>query len=901
LQAESAYATTNEKGIATFDELRFVAGRSGFYALRFESAVSSSYVRSSLSNTFYVQNPIETVHITRQPFVHADGPGFQDQVRVGNIFGQPIVRVNLDNATATPADAEAQIGENGTSAFAGKRVMVEIVNGHGARIEYTPPLVDDTGTATFTDMRFTRATTAIYQLIFVVDGVPSSPSEGINIVDANQADFSSLDAYQDILPYSIYMVPLLIANSTETPHLFSDFLWQILGIVVAVVFAVVPFVLEEYYKLWYNQNDLGTTLWWTTACACWTMCVLYAKLVCGSVYRHCCAPCCSSDRKPPPRDFTTTRLNCFQSYVRMRLFVKGESETMKTITMIQRREGSKGGRSHCCCIACCARCCSTMGSTIADFIEYMRLKFLDLDPTDGSFFFPQRLQIACVLSFAMVLATQLFCHSLALSMVNSLAGLTLQAAEQEANARVFDSSVNAVANPVAQLFATNTSSNMSFTNLSYNYDYTADNSAFAGTGLGLLSNSSSTAIPPRPNVSADFQSDEKPEAEAVDISGIIAVAPATLLEWQVALRISSVTAVVITMVLVLFVWIDVFSQYKRRMTSIRRGIWTLDRRLYSILNAPNFVGLQVAHMIVGTLLIWFLLTLFLFVLVSPSNRNAAIELAFTLLVAVLGFTFVMRITSRFMARSFIVDRSAHKPSAGSYGNGYEYIIHRHWFALYDYTWVFLGVVSGFFVAMCRLGIAVGSVLYRYIRLDASILDDQLAHLDSGYTAYMGMMLLDHSLNNPVALVFAHLVIEDIEERNQWALQLEDELRAQEESSTDGGKTSEDSSKVNPLFLRRGGADSADHSSIIGSVSTPARFRWLVAYTLLRNRALITDRKMSCNHNGSVPRESPLPVLPPGHGVDKAIAPQRRDGAEGGERGECESAAIATSSPAIVDI
>ena len=67
-------------------------------------------------------------------------------------------------------------------------------------------------------------------------------------------------------------------------------------------------------------------------------------------------------------------------------------------------------------------------------------------------------------------------------------------------------------------------------------------------------------------------------------------------------------------------------------------------------------------------------------------------------------------------------------------------------------------------ANLRLVVSVGGILYRYIRLDQSVVDDEIAHLDSGFSAYRGMMLLDHTLNNPIVLVFAELLIRRIEAR-----------------------------------------------------------------------------------------------------------------------------------------
>jgi hypothetical protein len=914
LLAESAYATTDSNGIATFDELRFQAGASGFFSLRFESVGST--IQSSASDVFYVMNPVDSVTIVRQPFAAETRGRDRKSMRIGTILDrddQPRVRVNFDNATATAANTETP--ESGSSAFEGKRVCVEISGGGGARLQYTPPLLDATGTATFTDLRFTRGSTTTYQLIFTVDGVASHPSEGIDAVDPNEADFSQLGLYTDIIWLSFILVPMLIANGTETPHFLSDLLWQSFGLFLC--FFCFVFVTEslptEYYVRRYNKNLLADVLLGVTSVVAYAMVVLYAKLVKGSMWtflidfcrrrrRHNEALLITPAEQPGEypkisgvvkgssfcrlnailcgsNHFAETKLLGFKPYVAALL---NEGHDQANRVALPSPKVNPRRKTKCC--GCCLSLFDNISSVLRDFTLYMKLMLKDLDPTDRTFFFPQRLQLASLLSFCWVLATMLVSHGLALMMKAALYNLEVETAEFEAGAQTFDESVNYVAAPIASLINAS-SSNASVANIStgYTYDYAA--SGYGGSGLGLLSNSSATRG--APNASTETENDgalRRPET--VDTSNVFALGVVQLRDWQHALEISSITAVVLTMMLVFFVWTDMLSQYKRRMLKIRRGKWTFDRRLFSILNAPNFVGLQVAHMVVGTFLMWFLLTFFLFILVSPTNRGAALDFALTVIISVLGGTFVMRVTSKYLANSFVVDRTSRTPSAEGYGNGFEYILHRHWFAVFDFTWVFLGVINGFFVAAGRLFIAIAGILYRYIRLDTTVAtSEQFEHFDSGYGAYMGMLLLDHTLNNPVALIFTQVISDGIEQR-KWQQEALVDLKQRKTDATAGATYGDRGvqeqgpgdgagntvSHTNPLNLQReSNAPAQDSIDYNTTTTTPACFRWLVAYTLVRNRSLVTDRKMSQNHNGSVPRKLPFQAIVAGDDTASVLA------------------------------
>ena len=163
-----------------------------------------------------------------------------------------------------------------------------------------------------------------------------------------------------------------------------------------------------------------------------------------------------------------------------------------------------------------------------------------------------------------------------------------------------------------------------------------------------------------------------------------------------------------------------------------------------------------------------------------------------------------------------------------------------------------------------------------------------AHLDMGHAAYVGgaalsaragrdsrsarvcavraALLLDHSLNHPCVIAFTAYVMASIGSRRPpqpgIAAVCGRSLRAARDAGRGGGED-EGGAGEQQRSLPSGphsaspGVELVAVSTVLSSAEAAqrarcARFRWHLAYTLMHNRALASDRKRALNLEGRVP-------------------------------------------------
>ncbi|XP_066287601.1 stimulated by retinoic acid gene 6 protein-like [Branchiostoma lanceolatum] len=155
------------------------------------------------------------------------------------------------------------------------------------------------------------------------------------------------------------------------------------------------------------------------------------------------------------------------------------------------------------------------------------------------------------------------------------------------------------------------------------------------------------------------------------------------------------------------------------------------------------------------------------------------------------------------------------------------IDNRRLYHITSYFLFFFNLMVGFFSSVWRLllGGLMGAMLQA--RIDHSVLMRILEHWDTGFKSYLGMLRIEVAHTHPVLLVFVQ--------------QLVDATRTEEGRSTSASwqvDAERDEVKMSVHSIEAGQEFKHRESS---SRLPPARFKWLVLYTIFRNPAIINTR------------------------------------------------------------
>jgi len=138
--------------------------------------------------------------------------------------------------------------------------------------------------------------------------------------------------------------------------------------------------------------------------------------------------------------------------------------------------------------------------------------------------------------------------------------------------------------------------------------------------------------------------------------------------------------------------------------------------------------------------------------------------------------------------------------------------------------MFVNVLTVFILSFVRLFLAGFWTLIKFGRMDTSLLNVQFADLDFGYSAYVGMLLIDHDHNNPVLLVLTDLLCQDMR-----AKRIENDTKAELVDET------------SPLIVTP-----EDPATTKNKEKTKknkrAKTRWWLLLTLHNNPSLLAHRK-----------------------------------------------------------
>eukprot|EP00002_Diphylleia_rotans_P028942 TRINITY_DN5855_c0_g1_i2.p1 TRINITY_DN5855_c0_g1~~TRINITY_DN5855_c0_g1_i2.p1 ORF type:complete len:770 (+),score=115.80 TRINITY_DN5855_c0_g1_i2:49-2358(+) len=219
--------------------------------------------------------------------------------------------------------------------------------------------------------------------------------------------------------------------------------------------------------------------------------------------------------------------------------------------------------------------------------------------------------------------------------------------------------------------------------------------------------------------------------------------------------IAVVLIVAMVLVVCFFLWKAQISMYRRNILKMRKGHKLCTKEsAYSVMEATLYVGVQVGYTYVGYVFIvgWCtLLALFLLaILMITSIQSTAFNYISRILVNVLLGSFLVTSLKKILVKFlFTVDRRF-------------MLKNHHLFGIYDFISLYLDIIVGFWSALVR--IAKGMVLLGvlFIRTDISIYPAEFAHFDQGNAAFVGMMIMEHTYNNPVVWVFLQILASQLQ-------------------------------------------------------------------------------------------------------------------------------------------
>ncbi|XP_034266680.1 stimulated by retinoic acid gene 6 protein-like isoform X2 [Pantherophis guttatus] len=226
----------------------------------------------------------------------------------------------------------------------------------------------------------------------------------------------------------------------------------------------------------------------------------------------------------------------------------------------------------------------------------------------------------------------------------------------------------------------------------------------------------------------------------------------------------------------------------------------------------KFISFQVAYIMWGYLIMhlvqWSFGMIFTYILILPMIRGEWMELLNKWGTVILTFVIVLVIKkiqvllgARFFLQPKMSPSDSQKPLA---------LDNRRVFINFSYFLFFHSVVVGLTSCLMRLfrSIILGAWLVG--RIDRAVMPKGFEQCDAGYTVWIGMLFLDHYHTNPILVCFCQILCDKLKEKTLFADSY--------------------SAVCKPL-------------DPVPRVSSKARTRWFLLYTLLNNPSVQKIRKL----------------------------------------------------------
>ena len=286
-----------------------------------------------------------------------------------------------------------------------------------------------------------------------------------------------------------------------------------------------------------------------------------------------------------------------------------------------------------------------------------------------------------------------------------------------------------------------------------------------------------------------------------------------------ALGASVMGAAIINWIAAMAMWRSVFIRTKNNLLGMRRGEYPFNPQKFSMMDGVYYTPYQIVHSSFGLLVSIVVISLFLLIVFVPVFYSPA-RAAAASLVSKFFYSVILNAVLWWFLRAIFVKLFFVR---------WGWLTNRVQFAWYEYASAYLNVATGITSVLKRLAISLILNVAFIWRLDMPAYTSGFETLDSGYGAYVGMLLLHHQYRSPVAVAAYTL----------FATRLT-QLRLPTTTTTTTTTTTNPST---PLLAPTSPISSPISSSTSSHrISVRARTRWMVAFTLIRNPSLIPYRK-----------------------------------------------------------
>ena len=173
----------------------------------------------------------------------------------------------------------------------------------------------------------------------------------------------------------------------------------------------------------------------------------------------------------------------------------------------------------------------------------------------------------------------------------------------------------------------------------------------------------------------------------------------------------------------------------------------------SIAATESYTGQHSVQLILYYLLVFALVSVLIFVLLFDAIRTFLFN---TLSVVILGSA-ISWVIKQFM-QVVVVDRFL------TQGN---LIVRPELYSIWHLVGLFLGVFSSLITSITRWGMSVGFTTLLFARLDYCIFPPAFSFMDATHNGFLSMVTANAKNSNPIAMMFASILITEQELRRQW--------------------------------------------------------------------------------------------------------------------------------------
>jgi hypothetical protein len=195
-------------------------------------------------------------------------------------------------------------------------------------------------------------------------------------------------------------------------------------------------------------------------------------------------------------------------------------------------------------------------------------------------------------------------------------------------------------------------------------------------------------------------------------------------------------------------WIAMLISVPQLQMRMRRGELRKIQAEATVTDADRYVGIHCMHFVLAfESVFWIVFVIFVFLLTPSLVQTVFRALIPTVLASLISSLITLFIEKVIVARVFVRGLSI------------------RWVYSY-FTWtmlaIILGLINGVVRTIARWFTAIFSITALFARLDLDLFPESLLFLDSGYSAFYGMLAFDEQYNNPVFLTAAAVFLTELE-------------------------------------------------------------------------------------------------------------------------------------------